>query len=87
MVIAHDHADLDAAWERGLREHGLWVKLYDALLAAYPEQYVAIATDDGRVLDADADLNTLLERLDGRGVARTSRAIRLLTRKPRQLIL
>ncbi|HET7737652.1 MAG TPA: hypothetical protein VFK32_03675 [Tepidiformaceae bacterium] len=87
MVIANDHADLDAAWERGLREHGLWLQLHDALLAVYPEQYVAIATDDGRVLDADADLNALLERIDGRGVARTARSIRLLTRKPRQLIL
>lgn len=87
MVIAHDQPELDAAWERALREQQLWLHHHDALLNAYPEQYVAIATDDGRVLDADADLNTLLERLDGRGVARTSRAIRLLTRKPRQLIL
>ena len=50
------------------QEDALWSVHYDEYLARYPDQFVAVARSDGRLVAAHQDLDALIEVIKKQGL-------------------
>jgi len=56
------------SWDAAAAEDAFWRDHEAIYLAAYPDQFVAAAKDDGRVVAADPDLVRLVGRVRASGL-------------------
>ena len=75
------------AWAEAEAEEAFWRDHYQAHLKAYPDQFVAAAKDDGRVVAADPDLIRLVGLVRERGLDVQRVWVRFMAATPISLAL
>jgi hypothetical protein len=75
------------AWEAARTEDAFWRDHYPAYLKAYPDEFVAAAKDDGRVVAADPDLLRLVRLVRESGLGMQHVWVRFMAETPISLAL
>jgi hypothetical protein len=68
-------------------EDEFWHESYAGYLRAYPDQFVAVAKNDGRFVAANPDLDCLIGMIKGRGLTVHDVWVRHMTAAPIHLVL
>ena len=75
------------AWAAAEAEDAFWREHYPAFLKAYPDQFVAAAKDDGRVIAADPDLLRIVRLVRASGLDMQGVWVRFMAATPISLAL
>lgn len=86
MAMTPRLEDPRAAQEQAEAEATFWRDHYRELLAAYPDQFVAVAADTGEVVAASPDVTHLKRLLDARRLRPEQVWVRFLTADARRLM-
>jgi hypothetical protein len=68
-------------------EEAFWHDHYDGFLARYPDQFLAVARENGQAIVADPDLLSLLATISERGLDVGHVWVRYLARTPIHLAI
>lgn len=68
-------------------EAAFWREHYAAYLESYPDQFLAVAKDDGRIVAADPDLDRVIERVKEQGLDVWHVWVRYMAASPIRLAL
>ena len=68
MAIAPSAASVQRARAEAEKEDAYWHEHYSSYLSQYPDQFVAVARTDGRLVAADPDLDALISSIRKQGL-------------------
>jgi hypothetical protein len=87
MSVAPSSESALQSWAAAEAEHAFWRANYETYLKTYPDQFVAAAKDDGRVIAADPDLLRIVQLVKDRGLAMQQVWVRFIAATPSSLAL
>jgi len=87
MSVAPSSASALRSWAAAEAEDAFWREHYPAYLKAYPDQFVAAAKDDGRVIAADPDLLRIVQLIRECGLDIQQVWVRFMAATPISLAL
>ena len=87
MSVAPSSESALRSWAAAEAEESFWRANYQTYLKAYPDQFVAAAKDDGRVIAAGPDLVRIVQIVKDRGLRIQQVWVRFMAATPISLAL